>query len=91
MDALARFVSATYARDPAGEPIEAGPGTRAAEPLLRGHPPVLDLSYTCNSWVAEALHAAGCPAPWSWPVTAGGVLDQARRCGALGRMRGGPG
>ena len=97
MDALARFVSTTYARDPAGDPIEAGPGLA---PLSRFYAATrrYSIAYTCNSWVAEALHVAGCPATGSWPVTADGVVEHARRCrsatssprraaGAAGRRR----
>jgi uncharacterized protein (TIGR02117 family) len=90
MDALARFVSATYARDAAGDPIDAGPGLA---PLSRFYAATrrYSIAYTCNSWVAEGLHVAGCPATGAWPVTAGGLLEQARRCRELGRTRGAPG
>jgi uncharacterized protein DUF2459 len=79
MDALARFVSSTYARDAAGDPIDAKPGLST---LSRFYASTrrYSIAYTCNSWVAEGLHAAGCPATGSWPLTAGGLLEQARRC-----------
>ncbi len=81
MEALARFVSSTYARDAAGDPIDAGPGL-APSSRFYAAARRYSLAYTCNSWVAEALHAAGCAATGWWPVTAGGLLDQARRCPA---------
>ena len=77
--ALARFVSATYARGAAGSPVELGPGLFPLSRFYAATRPY-SLSYTCNSWVAEALHAAGCPVASPWPVTAGGLLREARRC-----------
>jgi uncharacterized protein (TIGR02117 family) len=79
VDALARFVSATYARDAAGDPIEAGPGLA---PVSRFYASTRRYSilYTCNSWVAEALRAAGCPTAAGWIVTADGLMAEARRC-----------
>jgi len=77
--ALARFVADTYARDGAGNPVELGPGLTARSRFYAAGR-AYSLSYTCNTWVAEALHAAGCPASPPWPVTAAGLLRLARRC-----------
>jgi uncharacterized protein (TIGR02117 family) len=80
VEALARFVSATYALDGAGQPIEVGPGLY---PVSRFYAATgrYSLLYTCNTWVAEALRAAGCPITPTLAVTAGNVLLQAERCG----------
>jgi uncharacterized protein (TIGR02117 family) len=80
VEALARFVSATYALDGAGQPIEIGPGLY---PVSRFYAATgrYSLLYTCNTWVAEALRAAGCPITPALAVTAGNLLLQAERCG----------
>ena len=80
VEALARFVSATYALDGAGQPIEVGPGPY---PLSRFYAATgrYSLLHTCNTWVAEALRAAGCPITPSLAITAGNLLVQAEQCG----------
>ena len=77
--ALARFVSAAYARDAAGEPVDLGPGLF---PLSRFYAATGRYSafYTCNRWVADALLAAGCPMTPARALTAGAALRQARQC-----------
>lgn len=84
MDSLSRFVSQAYARDAAGQPIELGSG------LYRGSrfyaaTGRYSLVYTCNTWIAEALRAGGCPITPVWAVTAGNLLFQAERCGQVMR------
>jgi len=82
-DALARFVSRAYARDAAGRPIDLGtglyPGSRFYAATGR-----YSLVYTCNSWIASALRAGGCPITPAWALTAGNLTFQARRCGPPG-------
>jgi uncharacterized protein (TIGR02117 family) len=82
VQALARFVSAAYALDGAGQPIEVGPGLY---PLSRFYLATgrYSLFYTCNTWVAEALRAAGCPITPALAVTAGNLLLQAEQCGRM--------
>ena len=79
-DALARFVSRAYARDAAGRPIDLGtglyPGSRFYAATGR-----YSLVYTCNSWIASALRAGGCPITPAWALTASNLMFQARRCG----------
>ena len=82
MEALARFISQAYARDAAGQPIELGSG------LYRGSrfyaaTGRYSLVNTCNTWIAEALRAGGCPITPVWAVTAGNLLVQAERCGQV--------
>jgi uncharacterized protein (TIGR02117 family) len=80
VEALARFVSATYALDKAGQPIEVGAGLY---PVSRFYAATgrYSLLYTCNTWVAEGLRAAGCPITPTLAATAGNLLLQAERCG----------
>jgi len=84
MEALARFVSATYALDGAGQPIEVGPGLSPASRfyVATGR---YSLFYTCNTWVAEALRAAGCVITPTLASTAGTLLVQAEQCGRMVR------
>ena len=84
VEALARFVSATYALNGAGQPIEVGPGLY---PLSRFYAATgrYSLLHTCNTWVAEALRAAGCPIIPSLAITAGNLLVQAEQCGGVMR------
>ena len=84
MESLSRFVSQAYARDAAGAPIELGlglyPGSRFYAATGR-----YSLVNTCNTWIAEALRAGGCPITPVWAVTAGNLLFQAERCGKVMR------
>ena len=83
-ESLSRFVSQAYARDAAGQPIELGaglyPGSRFYAATGR-----YSLVYTCNTWIADALRAGGCPITPIWAVTAGNLLFQAERCGQVVR------
>ena len=81
---VSRFVSQAYARDAAGQPIELGPGLY---PVSRFYAATgrYSLVNTCNTWIAEALRAGGCPITPVWAVTAGNLLFQAKRCGQVMR------
>jgi uncharacterized protein (TIGR02117 family) len=79
-DALAHFVSRAYARDAAGRPIDLGPGLYPGSRFYAATGRY-SLVYTCNSWIAGALRAAGCPITPAWALTAGNLTFQARRCG----------
>jgi len=76
--ALARYIDATYAVDPAGRPIIAAPAEYGvgAFYLARGQYGLLNNS---NTWVARGLEAAGCPIDVDTAVTAGAVLHQTAR------------
>ncbi|MBI2527585.1 MAG: DUF2459 domain-containing protein [Candidatus Rokubacteria bacterium] len=80
LEALARFVQASYAHDAAGRPLALGPGLY---PLSRFYGAVgsYHLLNTCNNWTAAALRAAGCPITPAYAVTAGNLLLQATACG----------
>ncbi len=79
VEALTRFVSRAYARDASGDPIDLGPGLYPGSRFYAATGRY-SLLYTCNSWIAEALRAAGCPITPAWALTAGNLLFQARRC-----------
>jgi uncharacterized protein (TIGR02117 family) len=78
--ALARFVSRAYARDTSGAPIDLGPGLYPGSRFYASTGRY-SLFYTCNSWIAEALRAGGCPITPAWALTGGNLAFQARRCG----------
>lgn len=82
-EALVRFVSRAYARDAAGRPIDLGPGLYPGSRFYAATGRY-SLVYTCNSWIAGALRAGGCPITPAWALTAGNLAFQARRCGPAG-------
>jgi uncharacterized protein (TIGR02117 family) len=79
-EALTRFVSRAYARDASGAPIDLGPGLYPGSRFYAATGRY-SLFYTCNSWIAEALRAGGCPITPAWALTGGNLAFQARRCG----------
>ena len=79
VEALARFVSRAYARNASGEPIDLGPGLYAGSRFYAATGRY-SLLYTCNTWIAEALRAGGCPITPAWAATAGNLLHQVERC-----------
>jgi uncharacterized protein (TIGR02117 family) len=79
-DALVHFVSRAYQRDAAGRPIDLGPGLYPGSRFYAATGRY-SLVYTCNSWIAGALRAGGCPITPAWALTAGNLMFQARRCG----------
>jgi uncharacterized protein (TIGR02117 family) len=79
--ALAAFVDAAHARGAAPRAPRLAPGLygdSAFYPSAARY----SLVNTCNTWIAAALRAAGCPVTPAWALTAGEVLRQVR---ALGR------
>jgi uncharacterized protein (TIGR02117 family) len=79
-EALARFVSRAYVRDASGAPIDLGPGLYPGSRFYAATGRY-SLFHTCNSWIAEALRAGGCPITPAWALTGGNLAFQARRCG----------
>jgi hypothetical protein len=83
VEALARFIDAAYARGQAPRVARLGAGLYgdgAFYPAVGRY----SLANTCNTWIAAALRAGGCPTDPERAATAGGVLRQVRqiRCGA---------
>ena len=81
LDALIRFIAGSVARGGAARVAAVAPGRygRSAFYPARG---TYSLLNTCNTWVGEALEAAGCRVNPSMATTAEGLLSQVRRLGA---------
>jgi uncharacterized protein (TIGR02117 family) len=77
-DALTRFVGEEYQRDREGRPLRLGRGLYGASWFYAARG-TYHLFNTCNTWVARALRAAGLPVTTTGVITAGGVMQQARR------------
>lgn len=86
LEDLARFIHATYARDASGRPVVVAPGLYGRSVFYRatGQYRLYDNS---NNWTARALAVAGCPIDAAGAITAGSVVDGARRFGRV--IRGG--
>lgn len=68
---LSQFLWESLAKDP--RPMSAGPYPQSVFFAATG---TYSLDHTCNTWTAEALHAAGLPVTASGVVFADQVLDQ---------------
>ncbi len=77
LDGLLGFLWRSLAKDRSGQPyqIGAGPYPHSVFYAAAGS---YDLSHTCNTWTAAALHAAGVPVTAAGVVFAGQILDQLR-------------
>jgi hypothetical protein len=76
-EGLVRFLAASFARDAAGRlppPLLSLPPARHFLAAARRY----SLAYTCNTWTAEALAAAGLPVAVAGTVSRGQVMAQAR-------------
>jgi len=80
-DAMTRLFHEEYQRDEQSRPVRLAPGLYGASWFYsarnRYH-----LFNTCNTWVARALRAAGLDLAPAGTVTAGGVMQEARRAAA---------
>jgi uncharacterized protein (TIGR02117 family) len=87
LEALVDFVRRAYARDGAGQPIEVAPALygRGWFYEATGRYALFENS---NRWTAQSLQAAGCPLDPGDVLTAGTLLESARR---FGRVIRGPG
>jgi len=76
-EGLLRFLWSSLALDRSGQPYQvgAGPYPHRVFYAAAGN---YDLSHTCNTWTAAALHAAGLPVSAAGVVFAGQLLDQLR-------------
>jgi len=79
---LIQFVSDTFSRADAAEPVESRPGLYPNSRFYsaRGS---FHLFRTCNTWVAEALYSAGLPVSPGYAITAGNLSYQVKRFGAV--------
>jgi uncharacterized protein (TIGR02117 family) len=78
---LLAFIEAAYARGETGGPVPLGQGQTAWSRFYLGRERYF-LLRTCNTWVARALRAAGCPITPLYALTAGNLMSQAGRCRA---------
>ncbi|HXV84736.1 MAG TPA: DUF2459 domain-containing protein [Candidatus Binatia bacterium] len=72
---LIEFISATFTRPDPPAPAEARPGLFANARFYAAGGR-FSLLRTCNTWVAEALKAAGLPISPSYVITAGNLARQ---------------
>ena len=74
---LVKFISDTFSRPHPPAPAEARPGLFSNGRFYAAEGK-FSLLRTCNTWVAEALSAAGLPIRPSYVITAGNLSDQLR-------------
>jgi uncharacterized protein (TIGR02117 family) len=80
---LLAFVAGTFTHSAAGTLAALGPGLYGESRFYQAEGSY-SLFYTCNTWVAEALAASGCPMSPTAVITAGSVMSQLRRVTAVG-------
>jgi uncharacterized protein (TIGR02117 family) len=82
---LVEFVSAAFVR-PDG--VGPAPGLHGLAPNSRFYPATgrFHLFRTCNTWVAEALQAAGLPIAPAYAFTAGNLSYQVKRFGTVVKL-----
>lgn len=80
---LLAFVAKTFTHSAAGTLAALGPGLYGESRFYQAEGSY-SLSYTCNTWVAEALAASRCPMSPATVITAGSVMSQLRRATAGG-------
>src|SRR4030095_4351644 len=74
---LIKFISDTFSRPDAPAPAEPRPGLFPNGRLYSAKGK-FNLLRTCNTWVAEALSAAGLPVSPGYVITAGNLSNQVR-------------
>lgn len=80
---LLAFVAGTFTHSATGTLAVLGPGLYGESRFYQAEGSY-SLFYTCNTWVAEALAASGCPMSPTAVITAGNVMSQLRRATAVG-------
>ncbi|UVJ45645.1 DUF2459 domain-containing protein [Pseudomonas sp. LS1212] len=80
---LLAFVTGTFTHSATGTLAALGPGLYGESRFYQAEGSY-SLFYTCNTWVAEALAASGCPMSPAGVVTAGNVMSQLHRATAAG-------
>ncbi len=79
--ALSAFIWNDLARDSSGAPRLVGPGRYAGSRFydaVSGY----NLAHTCNTWIADALHAAGLPVSGDGVVFSGQAMSRAEDAAA---------
>ena len=87
-DALAQFVDGSFDREGQRAASRRGPGLYGDSGFYsaRGR---YHLLYTCNTWTADALRAAGLPITPIYAMTAGNLMWQVRQFGVASRCTSG--
>ncbi|MFK8328428.1 DUF2459 domain-containing protein [Pseudomonas sp. BJa5] len=80
---LLAFVAGTFIHSATGSLAVLGPGLYGQSRFYQAKGSY-SLFYTCNTWVAEALAASGCPMSPAAVITAGSVMSSLRRATAVG-------
>ncbi len=80
---LLAFVAGTFTLSATGTLAVLGPGLYGKSRFYQAEGRY-SLSYTCNTWVAEALAASGCPMSPKAVITAGNAMSQLRRATTVG-------
>ena len=84
LEALSRFMEATYDRDGQGKIVPLAPGIYGTSRFYQARGKY-HLFNTCNTWTAKALRVAGCQIAATGFLTATKVMARARSCGRLVR------
>ena len=71
LEELVRFIHATYKRDASGQTIPLGPGHNHQHSMFYLAEGDYSLFNTCNSWISQALQAAGLPMKTALQASAG--------------------
>jgi uncharacterized protein (TIGR02117 family) len=85
VERLSEFLWRSLAKGAAGMPQRIGDGPYPGS-VFYAATGTYDLAHTCNTWTAEALHAAGLPVTAAGVVYAGQVVDQLRPLAAASGM-----
>jgi hypothetical protein len=86
LDALLRYVNASFATPSDGESLFATDGFYPGSRFYRSGLPY-HVFNNCNHWAAGALEAAGCDTAPRWALTVGRVVNKALDCGTLIQRR----
>jgi uncharacterized protein (TIGR02117 family) len=89
LERIIEFISRTFARPHPDTPGEPQPGLSEDGRFYSANGR-FSLLRTCNTWVAEALHAAGLPIDPGWVITAGSLGRKVRPLGVTVRERRAP-
>jgi hypothetical protein len=83
LDAVTRLFHDEYQRGDDGRPVRLAPGPLRRQLVSMPREAAITCSNTCNTWVARALRAAGLDITPTGIVTAGGMMQEARRATAV--------
>jgi uncharacterized protein (TIGR02117 family) len=82
LERLTAFLWASVETGPDGNPVPLGDGPYPGSTYYASAA-TYDVAYTCNTWTADALRAAGLPVRADGVLFAGQVMDRARQSAAM--------